>query len=44
MVKHEETGCIGDNDPLDVVDLTPRVMSMMECPKLKILGALCLID
>lgn len=41
---HQETGLIGDNDPLDVVDLTPRDMLMYEIPRMKILGCLCLID
>ena len=35
---------MGDNDPLDLVDLTNRDMTMLERPRLKILGALCLID
>jgi inorganic pyrophosphatase len=35
---------VGDNDPLDVVDLTPRDMKMYEMPKMKVLGCLCLID
>ena len=39
-----ETGCVGDNDPLDIVDLTNRDMNMMEMPRMKILGSLCLID
>ena len=39
-----KTGCIGDNDPLDVVDLTNRNMPLFELPKLKIIGSLCLID
>ena len=38
------TGCIGDNDPIDVVDLTDRDMQMCEIPNLKVLGCLCLID
>jgi len=38
------TGCIGDNDPIDVVDLTDRDMQMCEIPSLKVLGCLCLID
>ena len=35
---------MGDNDPLDLVDLTNRDMTMLERPRLKIMGALCLID
>ena len=41
---HQETGLIGDNDPLDIVDLTPRDMLMYEMPRMKIIGCLCLID
>jgi len=40
----KETGCLGDNDPIDVVDLTDRNMNILETPKLKIIGSLCLID
>ena len=35
---------MGDNDPIDVVDLTDRNMNILETPKLKIIGSLCLID
>lgn len=38
------TGCSGDNDPLDIVDLTPRDMALLELPELKVIGSLCLID
>lgn len=38
------TGCIGDNDPLDIVDLSSRNMPMFTFPQLKVLGCLCLID
>jgi len=44
QLEDKATGCIGDNDPLDVVDLTNRDMALYEMPKLKILGSLCLID
>ena len=40
----KSTGAGGDNDPLDIVDLTPRDMSLLELPSLKIIGALCMID
>ena len=43
-LEDRETGCMGDNDPLDIVDLTNRDIQMMAMPRLKILGALCLID
>lgn len=41
---HAETGLIGDNDPLDVIDLTNRDMHLYEMPKLKVIGSICLID
>jgi inorganic pyrophosphatase len=40
----KETGCFGDNDPIDIVDLTDRNMNIFDLPKLKIIGSLCLID
>ena len=45
-VHHEDkaTGCFGDNDPLDIVDLTPRDMALLELPDLKVIGSLCFID
>ena len=39
-----ETGLFGDNDPIDIVDMTNRDMSMFEIPHMKVLGALCMID
>jgi len=42
--KDSVTDCFGDNDPLDVVDLTDRNMPLFCMPKLKILGCGCLID
>jgi len=44
FLQDQSTGCMGDNDPLDLVDLTPRQMPLFERPRLKVLGALCLID
>jgi inorganic pyrophosphatase len=44
QVKDRVTDCFGDNDPLDVVDLTNRDMPMYTLPKLKIIGCACLID
>ena len=38
------SGCAGDNDPIDIVDLTPRDMACLELPELKVIGALCLLD
>ena len=42
--KDRATDCFGDNDPLDVVDLTGRAFPLFSMPKLKILGCACLID
>lgn len=42
--KDRATDCFGDNDPLDVVDLTNRDFKLFDLPKLKVLGAACLID
>ena len=39
-----ETGLYGDNDPIDIVDLTNRDIAFFELPRLKVLGALCMID
>ena len=43
---HEDkaTGCFGDNDPLDLVDLTPKDVLLMSIGNLKLIGAFCLID
>ena len=35
---------MGDNDPLDLVDMTNRDMKMFEIPNMKIIGSLCMID
>lgn len=42
--KDKVTDCYGDNDPLDVVDLTNRDFKLFSMPRLKILGCACLID
>ncbi|XP_028651356.1 inorganic pyrophosphatase isoform X1 [Erpetoichthys calabaricus] len=40
----EETGCCGDNDPIDVCEIGTRVCSRGEVLKVKVLGTLALID
>ena len=40
----KETGCVGDNDPLDIVDMTPKDASMYSLPNLKVIGCVSLID
>ena len=40
----KETGCVVDNDPLDVVDLTPKDSPMFSLPILKVIGCVSLID
>ena len=35
---------MGDNDPLDVVDLTNIDAPFFSLPNLKVIGAVCLID
>lgn len=42
--KHEATGLQGDNDPIDVVELSPGPLSEGGVIPLKVLGALALID
>lgn len=43
-VKCRHSGCLGDNDPLDVVDIGTRQWTMGSIVRLKPLGALALID
>ena len=43
-IEDRETGCFGDADPLDVVDLSNKDLLMLSMPRLKILGSLCLLD
>ena len=40
--QHEdrETGLFGDNDPIDIVNVTPKNFGMVELPRVKVLGAL----
>ncbi len=39
-----DTGCKGDNDPLDVCEIGYRVAKRGEVRRVKILGTLALID
>lgn len=41
---HEDLEALGDNDPLDVVEVGSRVHQQGEISKVKILGALAMID
>lgn len=43
-IEHKPTGCMGDNDPLDVVDMTNVNAPFFSLPNLKVIGAVCLID
>ncbi|KAL4640032.1 inorganic pyrophosphatase [Arapaima gigas] len=42
--KDGDTGCCGDNDPIDICDIGSKVCSRGEVIKIKILGTLALID
>ncbi|NXR64345.1 IPYR pyrophosphatase, partial [Rhadina sibilatrix] len=42
--KDENTGCCGDNDPIDVCEIGSKVCSRGEVIKVKVLGTLALID
>ena len=44
LLEDKVTGLNGDNDPIDIVDMTPRDMGMLEVTNLKVLGALCMLD
>ena len=39
-----DTGCYGDNDPLDVVELGKSDISTGETRTVKVLGSICMID
>lgn len=39
-----ETGCYGDNDPLDIVEMSPNEYPIGYLKNCKVLGALCLLD
>ncbi|NXP37950.1 IPYR pyrophosphatase, partial [Leiothrix lutea] len=42
--KDENTGCCGDNDPIDVCEIGSKVCSRGEVIRVKVLGTLALID
>ncbi|CAB1343964.1 unnamed protein product [Coregonus sp. 'balchen'] len=42
--KDRDTGCCGDNDPIDICDIGYKVCSRGEVIKVKVLGTLALID
>uniref|UniRef100_A0A3Q3MZ37 inorganic diphosphatase n=1 Tax=Mastacembelus armatus TaxID=205130 RepID=A0A3Q3MZ37_9TELE len=42
--KDSDTGCCGDNDPIDICDIGNKVCSQGEIIKVKVLGTLALID
>ncbi|KFO25861.1 Inorganic pyrophosphatase 2, mitochondrial [Fukomys damarensis] len=42
--KDKDTGCCGDNDPIDVCEIGSKVLSRGEVVPVKILGVLALID
>ena len=43
--KDRETGAFGDNDPLDIVEISPnKIFKMGQRQSVKVLGALCLLD
>ncbi|KAG7262375.1 hypothetical protein CRUP_002413 [Coryphaenoides rupestris] len=42
--KDPDTGCVGDNDPIDVCEIGTKVYSRGEVIKVKVLGILAMID
>ncbi|KAK2884680.1 hypothetical protein Q8A73_021154 [Channa argus] len=42
--KDSDTGCCGDNDPIDICDIGNKVCSRGEVIRVKVLGTLALID
>ncbi|XP_031416880.1 inorganic pyrophosphatase 2, mitochondrial [Clupea harengus] len=42
--KDDDTGCLGDNDPIDICDIGEKVCSRGEIIKIKVLGTLAMID
>jgi len=39
-----DTGCVGDNDPVDVIDIGEKTLQIGEIAQVKVLGVLGLID
>lgn len=44
MQKDKFCDLLGDGDPLDIIDLTERVIAIGECVPSRVLGILCLVD
>ena len=42
--KDRDTQCLGDNDPLDIVELGTKTIDTCSVKTIKVLGALCLLD
>ncbi|XP_043369422.1 inorganic pyrophosphatase 2, mitochondrial isoform X1 [Dermochelys coriacea] len=42
--KDKDTGCCGDNDPIDVCEIGTKVRSLGEIVQVKVLGVMALID
>ncbi|XP_073978940.1 inorganic pyrophosphatase Nurf-38 isoform X2 [Rhodnius prolixus] len=43
-IKDEHTGCVGDNDPIDVLEIGSRIAKRGEVLNSKVLGCIALID
>ncbi len=43
-VKHSETKCVGDNDPLDVLEIGENRAYPGQVKQVKVLGIICLLD
>jgi inorganic pyrophosphatase len=43
-VRHPEVGFMGDNDPIDVVEIGSQVLAIGSVSRVKVLGALAMID
>jgi len=43
-VKHEDANCVGDGDPIDVVEIGEKVLESGTITQVKALGVLCMID
>ena len=44
MVKDKFCDLLGDGDPLDIIDISERVIGIGECVPSRVLGILCLVD
>lgn len=44
LVTNPETGCKGDNDPLDVIEIGQRIMHTGQVKRVKVLGVLAMLD